>query len=125
MGLAPCPRPSPISAAAQSSTSESIDHDHTGEASTMNVPRKEPVAEAERSLRRGHLRRRLGRPERDEVSHKSRYCRHAPDQERCWSQPNAGRRFGVRGVYHNVTTTPRLSTAFLGGWWRALAPERH
>jgi hypothetical protein len=75
--------------------------------------------------RRGHLRRRLGRPERDEVSHKSRYCRHAPDQERCWSQPNAGRRFGVRGVYHNVTTTPRLSTAFLGGWWRALAPERH
>src|SRR5215208_3941989 len=36
-----------------SSTSESIDHDHTGEASIMNVPRKEPVAEAERSLRRG------------------------------------------------------------------------
>src|SRR5829696_6652502 len=36
-----------------SSTSESIDHDHTGEASTMNVPRKGPVAEAERSLRRG------------------------------------------------------------------------
>jgi hypothetical protein len=34
--------------------------------------------------RRGHLRRRLGRPERDEVSHKSRYCRHAPNQERCW-----------------------------------------
>src|SRR5215217_664811 len=45
----PCPRcPSSIS-----STSESIDHDHTGEASIMNVPRKEPVAEAERSLRRG------------------------------------------------------------------------
>src|SRR5215212_3096511 len=45
----PCPRcPSSIS-----STSESIDHDHTGEASIMNVPRKGPVAEAERSLRRG------------------------------------------------------------------------
>src|SRR5215211_2311157 len=27
--------------------------------------------------RRRGLRRRLGRPERDEVSHKSRYCRHA------------------------------------------------
>src|SRR5919107_2450341 len=37
-----------------SSTSESIDHDHTGEASTMNVPRKDPVAEARRTLwRRG------------------------------------------------------------------------